>query len=101
MSSTLIYIYVFSIQIKAWFFQYFKTLATAHNLIIFAEVGENQKNKHVIQSHILLSHSRVIYKYSRCILYEMNACIYNFTENTKACIEAILTTYLLDNDYQF
>ena len=28
-------------------------------------------------------------------------CMHKFTGNTKACIEAILTTYLLDNDYQF
>ena len=35
------------------------------------------KNKHVIQSHILLSHRRAVYKYSRCSLYGMHIWIYN------------------------
>jgi hypothetical protein len=59
---------------------------------------ETQKNKHVIQSHILLSHRRAVYKYSRGVFM---GCMHKFTGNTKACIEAILTTYLLYNDYQF
>ena len=59
-----------------FFFQHFKTLATAHIQLSVLKQEEPQKNKHVIQSHILLSHRRTVYKYSRCFLYGMHTSIY-------------------------
>jgi hypothetical protein len=41
--------------------------------LIVLKQEESQKNEHVIQSQILLSHRRTDYKYSRDILYGMHA----------------------------
>ena len=80
-----------------FFFQHFQTLAIAHIQLSVLKQEEPQKNKHVIQSHILLSHRWTVHKYSRCFLM---GCIHQFTGNTKACIE-VNFNLSLDNVYQF
>jgi hypothetical protein len=47
-------------------------VVTACGSIICVEAEGNTKNKHVIQSHTLLSLRKTVYKYSRCILYGMH-----------------------------
>ena len=79
-----------NIQIKAWLFNILKPIySTQCNYLCWGR----RKLKRISMwsnSHILFSHRRVVFKHSKWY-----ACMYEFIEDTKACIKAIFNSLSL------